>query len=43
VVFAVVFGITAFMAKQNVAKMEQNVAKIRELSAVASNCNKKIK
>jgi hypothetical protein len=41
VVFAVVFGITAFMAKQNVAKMEQNVAKIRELSAVASKLQQK--
>lgn len=36
VVFAVVFGITAFIAKQNTAKMEQNIAKIKELSAVAS-------
>ncbi|MBD1216094.1 MAG: AAA-like domain-containing protein [Aphanizomenon flos-aquae Clear-A1] len=36
VVFAVVFGITAFIAKQNIEKMEQNVSKIRELSAVAS-------
>ncbi|MFN7416177.1 AAA-like domain-containing protein [Anabaena sp. AL09] len=41
VVFAVFFGITAFMAKQNVSKMEQNVSKIRELSAVASQLQQK--
>ncbi|MEA5531243.1 AAA-like domain-containing protein [Dolichospermum sp. UHCC 0684] len=34
--FAIVFGITAFIAKQNTTKMEQNISKIRELSAVAS-------
>ena len=41
VVFAVVFGITAFIAKQNTAKMEQNIAKIKELSAVASQLQQK--
>jgi hypothetical protein len=41
VVFAVVFGITAFIAKQNTAKMEQNIAKIKELSAVASKLQQK--
>ena len=41
VVFALVFGITAFIAKQNTAKMEQNVSKIRELSAVASQLQQK--
>ena len=35
--FAVVFGITAFIAKQNLANMEQNFAKVKELSKVASN------
>ncbi|QEI39535.1 hypothetical protein BMF77_00085 [Dolichospermum sp. UHCC 0315A] len=39
--FAVFFGITAFIAKQNVSKMEQNVSKIRELSAVASQLQQK--
>lgn len=34
---AVIFGITAFIAKQNLANMEQNVTKIKELSEVASN------
>lgn len=38
---AVFFGITAFIAKQNVSKMEQNVSKIRELSAVASQLQQK--
>ncbi|MTJ30626.1 AAA-like domain-containing protein [Aphanizomenon sp. UHCC 0183] len=36
VVFAVFFGITAFIAKQNTTKMEQNIYKIRKLSEVAS-------
>jgi hypothetical protein len=35
--FAVFFGITAFIAKQNLANMDKNVAKIKELSEVASN------
>ncbi|MFN8951973.1 MAG: AAA-like domain-containing protein [Aphanizomenon sp.] len=46
--FAVFFGITAFIAKQNtekmqqtIAEMEQNIAKIRELSAVASQLQQK--
>ncbi|MTJ06607.1 AAA-like domain-containing protein [Anabaena sp. UHCC 0204] len=38
---AVVFGITAFIAKQNTDKMEQNVSKIKELSAVASQLQQK--
>jgi hypothetical protein len=41
VVFAVVFGITAFIAKQNTAKMEQNISKIRKLSEVASQLQQK--
>jgi len=39
--FAAFFGITAFMAKQNTDKMEKNVSKIRELSAVASQLQQK--
>lgn len=39
--FAVFFGITAFIAKQNVSKTEQNISKIRELSAVASQLQQK--
>ncbi|MDJ0797746.1 MAG: AAA-like domain-containing protein [Calothrix sp. MO_167.B12] len=35
--FAAVFGITAFLAKQNLANMEKNVAKVKELSEVASH------
>ncbi|NJN11305.1 MAG: hypothetical protein HC815_26360 [Richelia sp. RM1_1_1] len=35
--FAVFFGITAFIAKQNLDNMDKNVAKIKELSEVASN------
>jgi len=35
--FAVVFGIAAFKMNQNLANMEQNVAKVKELSKVASN------
>ena len=38
---AVFFGITALIAKQNTDKMEKNVSKIRELSAVASNLQQK--
>ncbi|NJM18372.1 MAG: hypothetical protein HC907_06500 [Richelia sp. SM1_7_0] len=35
--FAVIFGLTAFIAKQNLDNMDKNVAKIKELSEVASN------
>ncbi|MDJ0615674.1 MAG: AAA-like domain-containing protein [Calothrix sp. MO_192.B10] len=35
--FAVVFGITAFLAKKNLTNMEKNVAKVKELSEVASH------
>jgi hypothetical protein len=40
-VFAMIFGIHTFMVKQNTAKIEQNIAKIRELSAVASQLQQK--
>jgi hypothetical protein len=39
--FAVFFGITAFIAKQNTTKMEQNISKIRKLSEVASKLQQK--
>ncbi|QSV55197.1 MAG: hypothetical protein HEP80_16245 [Dolichospermum sp. UKL201] len=39
--FAIVFGITAFIAKQNTTKMEQNISKTRELSGVASQLQQK--
>ncbi|MTJ07903.1 AAA-like domain-containing protein [Anabaena sp. UHCC 0204] len=39
--FATVSGIAAFKMNQNVAKMEKNVAKIRELSEVASKLQQK--
>ncbi|MDY6897607.1 MAG: GUN4 domain-containing protein, partial [Cyanobacteriota bacterium] len=35
--FAVFFGITAFIAKQNLTNMEQNLTKVKELSEVASH------
>jgi hypothetical protein len=39
--FAVVFGIAAFKMNQNIAKMEKNISKIKELSAVASQLQQK--
>ena len=41
VIFAVVFSITSFIEKQNAYRIEQNVSKIRELSAVASQLQQK--
>jgi hypothetical protein len=40
-VFAMIFGIHTFMVKQNTAKMEQNIAKITELSEMASQLQQK--
>ena len=39
--FAVVFGIAAFKMNQNIAKMEKNISKIKELSALASQLQQK--
>ena len=38
---SVFFGITAFIAKQNISKMEQNISKINELSEVAYKLQQK--
>ena len=38
---SVFFGITAFIAEQNISKMEQNISKIKELSEVAYKLQQK--